>query len=64
MTEESRARRLGDVGINAPPQLEWGYAGNVPHLMVMFFAEPQRLASLSQSSKGSASRSVRRDALA
>jgi deferrochelatase/peroxidase EfeB len=33
---------------------EWGYATNVPHLMVMFFAEPQRLASLIQSSKGNA----------
>jgi Dyp-type peroxidase family len=54
MTEESRARRLGDVESNAPSQWEWGYAGQVPHLVVMFFAESQRLAGLIQSAKGDA----------
>ena len=50
MTEESRSRRLGDVGSNAPSQWEWGYSTSVPHLMVMFFAEPGRLAAFRQSS--------------
>jgi len=54
MAEENRARRLGDVGSNAPSQWEWGYATDVPHLMVMFFAEPGRLQSHIQDSKGSA----------
>jgi deferrochelatase/peroxidase EfeB len=54
MTEESRARRLGDVGSNAPSQWEWGYATSVPHLMVMFFAEPGRLQTFVQNSKGNA----------
>jgi deferrochelatase/peroxidase EfeB len=54
MTEENRARRLGDVGNNAPSQWEWGYATTVPHLMVMFFAEPGRLQPLIQDSRGNA----------
>ena len=54
MTEENRARRLGDVGSNAPSQWEWGYATSVPHLMVMFFAEPGRLQGFMQNSKGNA----------
>ena len=40
MAEESRSRRLGDVGSNAPEQWDWGYSANEPHLVVMFFAEP------------------------
>ena len=42
--EESRSRRLGDVGANAPAGWRWG--GNpqqVPHLAAMFYAEPRRL---------------------
>ncbi len=52
MTQESRARRLGDTGANAPENWEWGY-GKVPHLVVMFFAEPGKLASLTQGAKSS-----------
>jgi deferrochelatase/peroxidase EfeB len=51
MTEESRARRLGDVGTNDPSQWEWGYAASVPHLMVMFFGEPGRLQAFIHDSK-------------
>jgi len=54
MTEENRARRLGDVGSNAPSQWEWGYVASVPHLMVMFFAEPARLQMFLRDAKGSA----------
>jgi len=54
MTEENRARRLGDVGSNAPSRWEWGYAASVPHLMVMFFAEPGRLQAFMQDSRGNA----------
>lgn len=47
MTEESRARRLGDVGANAPEEWEWGYPPpSGPHLVVMFFAEPGGLQGL------------------
>ena len=54
MTEESRARRLGDVGSDAPAHWEWGYGRSLPHLMVMFFAEPGRLQALIQESTGNA----------
>ena len=54
MTEESRSRRLGDVESNAPAQWEWGNSANVPHLMVMFFAEPGRLEAFMKSSTGKA----------
>jgi deferrochelatase/peroxidase EfeB len=42
--DESRSRRLGDVGGNAPSLWRWGDAGNVPHLLVMLYALPDRLA--------------------
>src|ERR1700759_3509153 len=32
---ESRSRRLGDVGANAPTSWRWGGPGCVPHLLVM-----------------------------
>ncbi len=37
--DESRSRRLGDVGRNAPEQWEWGGAsGKVPHLLLLLYA--------------------------
>jgi len=54
MTEESRSRRLGDEGNNAPSRWEWGGASGVPHLIVMFFAEPGLLDGLVQRVAGSA----------
>ncbi len=54
MTEASRARRLGDVGSNAPSQWAWGGSSRQPHLVVMFFAEPGMLAGLVQTTTGSA----------
>ena len=52
MTETSRTRRLGDVGPNAPSQWAWGYAATVPHLVVMFFAQPGGLTSFIQNATG------------
>jgi deferrochelatase/peroxidase EfeB len=43
--DESRSRRLGDVGDNAPSRWRWGASGNVPHLLVMLYALPDRLAA-------------------
>lgn len=52
MAEENRARRLGDIGGNAPSEWEWGYtAATTPDLMVMFFADRQGLAAFIQNSK-------------
>ena len=40
MTEKSRARRLGDVGANAPARWAWGGRGKkMPHVMVMLYGE-------------------------
>ena len=39
MDDSSRARRLGDVESNAPDRWEWGYASEVPHVLVMLFAK-------------------------
>jgi deferrochelatase/peroxidase EfeB len=54
MTEESRSRRLGDEGNSAPSQWAWGNSGSVPHLVVMFFAEPGRLDTFVVTSTGKA----------
>ncbi|MEO8439729.1 MAG: peroxidase [Spartobacteria bacterium] len=54
MTEESRTRRLGDVDRNAPSQWSWGCGDTVPHLLVMFFAEPGGLTGFIQSCTGQA----------
>ncbi|GAC1587792.1 MAG: peroxidase [Candidatus Velthaea sp.] len=37
--EESRSRRLGDIGANAPPAWRWGAGNDVPHVVVMAFAQ-------------------------
>jgi deferrochelatase/peroxidase EfeB len=52
MTEESRARQLGDVGRNASSNWAWGSNGREPHVLVMFFAEPGQFDSFVQSAKG------------
>jgi len=45
MTEESRSRRLGDVGASAPQYWQWGGPGKVPHVLVMLYAQPSQLES-------------------
>ena len=52
MADPNRARRLGDIGPNAPCEWEWGYGDNVPDMLVMFFADRRRLDAFIQSSKG------------
>jgi deferrochelatase/peroxidase EfeB len=37
--DESRSRRLGDVGSNAPQQWKWGgHAAQVPHVLLLLYA--------------------------
>ena len=36
--DESRSRRLGDIGPNDPRRWKWGRSGAVPHMMVMLYA--------------------------
>ncbi|HJV33651.1 hypothetical protein [Geomonas sp.] len=40
---ESRSRRLGDVGANAPQNWQWGGAGKTVDLVIMLYAQPGRL---------------------
>jgi deferrochelatase/peroxidase EfeB len=42
--DESRSRRLGDIGGSAPSLWGWGAPGNVPHVLVMLYALSDRLA--------------------
>ena len=41
--EESRSRRLGDVGASAPAAWWWGGAAAIPDVLVMLFAVPGKL---------------------
>ena len=36
---ENRSRRLGDVGANAPATWRWGGPENIPHVLVMAYAQ-------------------------
>ena len=48
MTQENRARELGDTGSNAPEYWHWGGAANEVHVLVMFFAVAGQLDPLVQ----------------
>jgi deferrochelatase/peroxidase EfeB len=50
--EENRSHRLGDVGSNAPAAWRWGGPQNVPHLLVMLYAQKSKLDSFGKSVKG------------
>ena len=52
MAQEHRARELGDIASNAPEHWHWGGLGREPHLVVMFFAEPDHFDALVQSHTG------------
>ena len=53
MTEESRSRRLGDVGENAPGKWRWGHADRTPHLAIMMYGKQSALAECEAEFKGS-----------
>jgi deferrochelatase/peroxidase EfeB len=52
MAEESRSRRLGDVGLNDPKHWEWGQPGEAPHVLVLVYATAGRFASWTAEVKG------------
>lgn len=41
--DENRARRLGDVGENAPCKWSWGSGNKIPHIAVFLYAMPGKL---------------------
>jgi deferrochelatase/peroxidase EfeB len=48
----ARSRRLGDVGANAPESWKWGGPGNVPHLLVMLYAQEGLLEGWTRTIEG------------
>jgi len=47
-----RRRLLGDVNHNSPERWDWGGLVSEPHLLIMFFGEPEHFDSFVQSTKG------------
>ncbi len=43
--DANRARRLGDVGANDPSCWQWGAGERVPHVLLMLYALPGKLAA-------------------
>jgi deferrochelatase/peroxidase EfeB len=54
MAQESRSRQLGDVETNAPENWSWGTPAREPHLVVMFFGDPEHYETFVQNVKGPA----------
>src|ERR1700719_1290068 len=52
IAQKSRSRQLGDVEANAPENWSWGGPASEPHLVVMFFGEPEPYEKFVQDSKG------------
>jgi deferrochelatase/peroxidase EfeB len=50
--EESRSRRLGDVGENSPQNWAWGAPNRVPHLVAMVYARDQLLEGFVKTIQG------------
>ena len=47
-SDAARVRRLGDVGANDPKYWQWGAGERVPHVAVLLYAQPGRLAAWEQ----------------
>jgi Dyp-type peroxidase family len=52
IAHQSRSRQLGDVEANAPENWSWGGPASEPHLVVMFFGQPEPYEKFVQDSKG------------
>jgi Dyp-type peroxidase family len=50
--EDSRSRRLGDVGSNAPEKWLWANQGKVPHVLLMLYARPSTVDEWAQTLLG------------
>jgi deferrochelatase/peroxidase EfeB len=53
---ENRSLRLGDIGANAPAKWRWGFGAREPHILLMLFARPERLAGLEGEAREAAER--------
>jgi len=52
--DESRSRRLGDVGANSPESWRWGGPGKVPHVVVMVYAQEGQIETWTRSVRNAA----------
>src|SRR5271166_618250 len=50
----NRSHRLGDIGANAPESWEWGVGEREPHVLLMLFAEPDRMSELEAKTRSAA----------
>jgi len=50
--EDSRSRRLGDVGASDPSRWQWGQPGRVPHVAVLLYAAAHHLADWKRAIRG------------
>jgi deferrochelatase/peroxidase EfeB len=50
--DESRSRRLGDVGENAPAKWRWGRADRTPHLAIMMYGKQGAMQQCEAEFKG------------
>ena len=47
-SDAARARRLGDIGANTPHGWNWGIGERIPHVALLLYASPGRLAAWEQ----------------
>jgi len=52
--QQSRSRRLGDLGANSPQYWKWGSTGKVPHLIAMLYTQPGGLETWKETIQGPA----------
>lgn len=52
MTDESRSRRLGDLGKNAPVNWQWGHGDQTPHLAILMYGQDGAMAQCEAAFKG------------
>jgi Dyp-type peroxidase family len=50
--QDSRSRRLGDIGANSPRSWRWGGPDKVPHLLAMLYGQPGQLEAWTNAIQG------------
>jgi deferrochelatase/peroxidase EfeB len=53
----NRSQRLGDIGSNAPDKWAWGVQDREPHVLLMLFSTPERIAGLERDQREAAEQS-------
>ena len=53
----NRSQRLGDIGSNAPDKWAWGVRDREPHVLLMLFSTPERVAGLEREQREAAEQS-------